>query len=82
MPAARAFCAMRAISSSIFLPVTIIMSASSSITTTMNGISSIGSGASGVSENGLVSGLPAFFASATFALYPPRLRTPRVDISR
>ena len=35
MPAARAFCAMRAISSSIFLPVTIIRSASSSMTTTM-----------------------------------------------
>ena len=53
MPDARAFCAMRAISSSIFLPVTIIRSASSSMTTTMNGISSIGSGASGVSVNGI-----------------------------
>ena len=37
MPAARAFCARRAISSSIFLPTTIIRSASSSMTTTMNG---------------------------------------------
>ncbi len=35
MPAARAFCAIRAISSSTFLPTTIIRSASSSITTTM-----------------------------------------------
>ena len=35
------------------------------MTTTMNGISSIGSGDSGVSVNGLVSGLPAFFASIT-----------------
>ena len=68
MPAARAFCAMRAISSSIFLPVTIIRSASSSMTTTISGISSSGSGLSGVSVNGLVSGLPAFFASATRAL--------------
>ncbi len=68
MPAARAFCAMRAISSSIFLPVTIMRSASSSTTTTISGISSSGSGWSGVSENGLASGLPAFFASATLAL--------------
>ncbi len=68
MPAARAFCAMRAISSSIFLPVTIIKSASSSITTTISGISSIGSGVSGVSENGLSSGRPALRASATRAL--------------
>ena len=68
MPAARAFCAMRAISSSIFLPVTIIRSASSSTTTTISGISSSGSGSSGFSGAGLVSGLPAFLASATFWL--------------
>ena len=68
MPAARAFCAIRAISSSIFLPVTIIRSASSSITTTMYGISSSGSGDSGVSVNGLPSGLPVLFASATLPL--------------
>ena len=37
MPAARAFCASRAISSSTFLPVSIIMSASSSTTTTIQG---------------------------------------------
>ena len=37
IPAARAFCASRAISSSTFLPVSIIMSASSSTTTTMYG---------------------------------------------
>ena len=47
MPAARAFCARRAISSSIFLPTTIIRSASSSITTTMNGSRSSGSGCFG-----------------------------------
>ena len=47
MPAARAFCASRAISSSIFLPTTIIRSASSSMTTTMKGSRSSGSGASG-----------------------------------
>ena len=34
-PAARAFCASRAISSSTFLPTTIMRSASSSITTTI-----------------------------------------------
>ena len=44
MPAARAFCAMRAISSSTFLPVTIIRSASSSMTTTIIGSGSSGSG--------------------------------------
>ena len=38
MPDARAFCASRAISSSTFLPTIIIMSASSSMITTMNGI--------------------------------------------
>ena len=43
MPAARAFCARRAISSSTFLPTTIIRSASSSITTTISG-SSLSSG--------------------------------------
>ena len=35
MPEARAFCASRAISSSTFLPTIIIMSASSSMMTTM-----------------------------------------------
>jgi len=67
-PEARAFCARRAISSSIFLPTTIIRSASSSMTTTISGISSIGSGLSGVIVNGFVSGFPALFASATRAL--------------
>jgi hypothetical protein len=52
MPAARAFCARRAISSSTFLPTTIIRSASSSITTTMKGSRSSGSGDSGVRLNG------------------------------
>jgi hypothetical protein len=42
MPAARAFCAIRAISSSTFLPTTIIMSANSSMTTTMTGSVSSG----------------------------------------
>ncbi|MOA42722.1 hypothetical protein D3C78_1647950 [compost metagenome] len=53
MPAARAFCARRAISSSIFLPTTIIRSASSSMTMTMCGRRSSGSGDSGVRLNGL-----------------------------
>ena len=47
MPEARAFCASRAISSSIFLPTTIIRSASSSITITTNGSRSSGSGCFG-----------------------------------
>ena len=42
MPAARAFCASRAISSSTFLPTIIIMSANSSMNTTMNGSGSSG----------------------------------------
>ena len=63
MPAARAFCARRAISSSIFLPATIIRSASSSITTTISGSVDSGSGSSGVSENGL----PIFFPSLRVA---------------
>ena len=68
MPDARAFCASRAISSSTFLPTTIIMSANSSITTTINGNASSGSGASGVSENGCGNGLPFSFASRTLVL--------------
>ena len=68
MPAARAFCASRAISSSTFLPTTIIRSASSSIITTIIGMVSKGSGASGVRLNGCVSGVLAFFASRTFWL--------------
>ncbi len=46
MPAARAFCARRAISSSTFLPTIIIMSANSSMKMTMNGSVSSGRGAS------------------------------------
>ena len=51
MPEARAFCASRAISSSTFLPTIIIMSASSSTMTTMNG-----SGSSNGTSFGLPSG--------------------------
>ena len=68
MPEARAFCASRAISSSIFLPTTIIRSASSSITTTTCGSRSSGSGRSGVSENGLPSFSPLPAASSIFLL--------------
>ncbi|MNR61356.1 hypothetical protein D3C85_1830930 [compost metagenome] len=68
MPAARAFCASRAISSSIFLPATIIRSASSSITTTISGSVDSGSGASGVSENGLRTFSPAASAARIFWL--------------
>ncbi len=68
MPAARAFCASRAISSSIFLPTTIIRSASSSITTTTCGSLPSGSGASGVSENGFGIVCSRRSASAIFAL--------------
>ena len=68
MPAARAFCASRAMSSSIFLPTTIIRSASSSITTTMTGSLPSGSGSSGVSVNGFGIDSPRFSASAMRAL--------------
>ena len=56
MPAARAFCARRAMSSSTFLPTIIIMSANSSMKTTMNGSVSSGRGASPSSALGLNSG--------------------------
>ena len=46
MPAARAFCARRAISSSTFLPTIIIRSANSSMKITMYGSVSSGRGAS------------------------------------
>ncbi len=68
MPAARAFCASRAISSSIFLPATIIRSASSSITTTISGSVDSGSGASGVSENGFGTFCSAASAARIFWL--------------
>ena len=68
MPAARAFCAIRAISSSTFLPATIIRSASSSMTTTIIGSGSSGSGSSGVSENGFLTNSPFARASAIFWL--------------
>ena len=67
-PEARAFCARRAISSSIFLPTTIIRSASSSMTTTMKGSRSSGSGDSGVRLNGLPIDSPFSLASAIFLL--------------
>ncbi len=76
MPDARAFWARRAISSSTFLPTIIIMSASSSMITTINGSgvsvgcsmgfsSSISSG--GVKVGSLM-GLPAAIASLTLRL--------------
>ena len=68
MPAARAFCAIRAISSSTFLPTTIIRSASSSITTTMFGRRPSGSGSSGVRLNGFGSFSSRFAASSILLL--------------
>ncbi len=82
MPLARAFWAMRAISSSTFLPVTIIRSASSSITTTIIGIGSSGSGLSGVSENGLPINSPFSRASSIRWLKPASERTPSLLITR
>ncbi len=85
MPAARAFCAKRAISSSTFLPTIIIMSANSSMKMTMNGSGSSGRGASPSSGFGLnsgsINGWPASCASLTFLLKPARLRTPTALIS-
>ena len=64
IPAARAICASRCTAASISLPATIIRSAISSITTTMNGSCSSASGCS--SKIGLpVSGIEA-------GLHPPR----------
>ena len=81
IPHALAFCARRAMGSSTFLPTTIIKSANSSITMTINGNSSSGSGLSGVKVKGWGIGLPSFTASRTLTLYPARLRTPSADIS-
>ncbi len=81
MPAARAFCAIRAISSSTFLPTTIIRSASSSMTMTIIGSLSSGSGASGVRLNGLGIFSSRAAASSIFLLKPARLRTPILLIS-
>ena len=68
MPTARAICARRAIDCSTSLLATIIRSASSSITTTMNGSGLGGSPSSGV----------CFSVSAcwTLRLYCSMLRTP------
>ncbi len=68
MPQARAFCARRAMGTSTFLPATIIRSASSSITTTIMGSSSSGSGLSGVSVKGWVMGVPSLMASRILTL--------------
>jgi len=85
MPAARAFCASRAMSSSTFLPTIIIMSANSSMKMTMNGSVSSWRGASSSAALGLNSGsiigCPASCASFTFLLKPARLRTPTALIS-
>ena len=66
MPAARAFCARRATSSSSFLPTTIIRSASSSMTTTISETSCSGSADSGFGASGSRIGFFAFAASRTF----------------
>src|SRR6185437_5821666 len=68
MPAARAFWAIRAISSSTFLPTTIIRSANSSMTTTICGKRVSGSGASGVKLNGLGSFSSRLAASSILLL--------------
>ena len=85
MPAARAFCASRAMSSSTFLPTIIIMSANSSMKMTMKGIGSSVGGAScssGFGRNsGSSIGWPASCASFTFLLKPARLRTPTALIN-
>ena len=62
MPAARAFWAMRAMSCSTFLPTIIIMSANSSMTTTMYG--SRASGAPSFSGSGEASVSPACSAAS------------------
>ena len=66
IPDALAFCASLAINASIFFPIVIIRSASSSITITINGSSSNTSGFSGSSENGFVNGEPFSWESFIF----------------
>ena len=93
IPAARAFCAILAISCSTFLPTIIIMSANSSITTTMYGKEpSIGASGGSSSEfqpiadgsnvqSGSIRGLPAFSASSILRLYPAIFLTPKAAIN-
>ena len=86
IPAARAFCARRAISWSTFLPTIIIMSANSSMTTTING-SVPSSGAASFGSNpcgtkvGSVRGVPASWCSRILLLNPSKLRTPSAAMS-
>ena len=90
MPEARAFCARRAINSSTFLPTIIIMSASSSMMTTMKGSgvrsgicdwSIVGSFAARCSSTGSLIGFFSSIASRTLRLKPAMLRTPSAAIS-
>ena len=90
MPEARAFCARRAINSSTFLPTIIIMSASSSMMTTMNGSGSrsgicdwsmLGSLAARWSSTGFLIGFLSAMASRTLRLKPAMLRTPSAAIN-
>ena len=87
MPDARAFWASRAMSCSIFFPLTIIRSASSSTTTTMRGIASVSrpsppSSPAPARAIGSGMGSPAFTASVTLRLNPARFLTPSSDITR
>ena len=68
MPAARAFCANRAICVSTDFFSVIIKSANSSITSTICGSLVKGSGSSGFRLNGLGMGLPSAKAACTFSL--------------
>ena len=79
---ARAFWARRAICCSTALRSVIIRSASSSITTTIIGSFSSGSGSSGFRLNGLGMGLPDALAASTFWLKPSKLRTPAWESRR
>jgi len=92
MPAARAICASRCTAASISLPATIIRSAISSTTTTMNGngsndISSSSNTGDPVSRSNPVCTVrlsisPLASASASRWLKPVILRTPSFDILR
>ena len=89
MPEALAFAARRVISCSTFLPTVNIMSASSSITTTMFGkVSKSGIAVLSpsciclsTSKNGSLIGSPFFIASSIFLFSPLRFLTFNSDIS-
>ena len=79
IPAALAFWAILAIKCSTFFPTSIIMSANSSTTTTIDGRVSKYSSSSG--RSGFIICLPLAAASSIFLLKPAKFLTPIMDIN-